>query len=147
MIQVSKDKLREVLDALADTDATVRSHFDLNVAIDTLRSMLGQKPSEPTIKESSIVQSIACDYDMSIHTNPDAQSWAKFFIKTQIHTGFTIDEELMTGWFANAMMAMHDHLLLKGQPINGDHAAFLMEQKPSYPDTLDEMSTLRKETP
>lgn len=49
-------------------------------------------------------------YDMSIHSNPDAQAWAKFFIKTQAETGFTIDEGLMISWFANAMMAMHDYL-------------------------------------
>jgi len=35
------------------------------------------------------------DYDMTIHHNPDAQAWAKFFIDAR---------------FSNAMMAMHDHL-------------------------------------
>jgi hypothetical protein len=35
----------------------------------------------------------------------------------------------MLGWFANAMMAMHDHLVLKGNPINGDHAEFMMNGK------------------
>lgn len=49
-------------------------------------------------------------YDMSLHSNPDAQAWAKFFIKTQAETGFEIDEALMLSWFANAMMAMHDYL-------------------------------------
>jgi hypothetical protein len=57
-------------------------------------------------------------YDLSIHTNPDAQAWAKFWIETlpNMKDGWekaVWDEELMTGWFANAMMAMHDHL--KGQ--------------------------------
>jgi hypothetical protein len=33
----------------------------------------------------------------------------------------------MLGWFANAMMAMHDHIMLKGQPINGDHAQYLVD--------------------
>lgn len=47
------------------------------------------------------------DYDMSIHANPDARAWAKFFM--ECHKG-PLDEELMTTWFANAMMAMHDHL-------------------------------------
>jgi hypothetical protein len=53
------------------------------------------------------------DYDMSIHTNPDAHAWAKFFIesytKSSDKMGF-LDEANMTGWFANAMMAMHDHM-------------------------------------
>ena len=53
------------------------------------------------------------DYDKSIHSNPDAQAWAKFFISTVEEQSWRIediDESLMTGWFANAMMAMHDHV-------------------------------------
>jgi hypothetical protein len=48
------------------------------------------------------------DYDMSIHTNPDARAWAAFFMKCNPHS--TVDEEMMVSWFANAMMAMHDHM-------------------------------------
>jgi hypothetical protein len=44
-------------------------------------------------------------YDMSIHSNPDAMAWAKFHQET--HPECDLDE--MLGWFANAMMAMHDH--------------------------------------
>lgn len=57
------------------------------------------------------------DYDHSIHSNPDAAAWAKFFCETWKETHPLEpyqpppDEEWMTGWFANAMMAMHDHLL------------------------------------
>jgi hypothetical protein len=53
------------------------------------------------------------DYDKSIHSNPDAQAWAKFFMATVKEKEWRIediDEGLMTGWFANAMMAMHDHV-------------------------------------
>ena len=53
------------------------------------------------------------DYDMKIHSNPDAQAWAKFFIQTKEEKNLRIediDESLMLAWFANAMMAMHDHL-------------------------------------
>lgn len=53
------------------------------------------------------------DYDKSIHSNPDAQAWARFFIDTIAEQSWRIediDEGLMTGWFANAMMAMHDHV-------------------------------------
>jgi hypothetical protein len=73
------------------------------------------------------------NYDMSIHTNPDAQAWAKLFCeryKVWSEDRVEVDTEgLMIGWFANAMMAMHDHLMLKGAPINGDHAAYLLGQE------------------
>ncbi len=66
------------------------------------------------------------DYDMTIHQNPDAQAWAKFFINT--HPDTTHDEATMIGWFANAMMAMHDHLT--GQAVlNGDHAQYLIDNQ------------------
>lgn len=53
------------------------------------------------------------DYDMSIYSNPDAVVWAKFFMETKEQNNWSlddIDESLMITWFANAMMAMHDHL-------------------------------------
>ena len=53
------------------------------------------------------------DYDRSIHNNPDAQAWARFFMATAKEQEWCIDdidENLMLGWFANAMMAMHDHV-------------------------------------
>lgn len=53
------------------------------------------------------------DYDMKIHSNPDAQAWAKFFIQTKEKASWQIediDESLMLGWFSNAMMAMYDYL-------------------------------------
>jgi hypothetical protein len=62
------------------------------------------------------------DYDMSIHTNPDARAWAKFYKETFPDA----DEELMIGWFANAMMAMYDWVNKTG-PLNGDHAEFLIK--------------------
>ena len=67
-------------------------------------------------------------YDMSIHTNPDAYAWAQFYCKTiKENPATVVDEALMTAWFANAMMAMHDHLVLNGNPLNGDHAEYLMK--------------------
>lgn len=48
------------------------------------------------------------DYDRAIHRNPDAKAWADFFIAT--FPGQADKHDLMLGWFANAMMAMHDHL-------------------------------------
>lgn len=53
------------------------------------------------------------DYDMSIHTNPDARAWAKFYAECKSKSPDPAkfdDEENMIGWFANAMMAMHDHM-------------------------------------
>jgi len=64
------------------------------------------------------------EYDMSIHTNPDAQAWVKFFRECKPDCNVPDDE--MLGWFANAMMAMHDHLR-GGKPLNGDHAQFLID--------------------
>jgi hypothetical protein len=55
------------------------------------------------------------EYDMSIHTNPDAMAWAKFYEQTRSNfekenPGERFDtEDNMLGWFANAMMAMYDH--------------------------------------
>lgn len=72
------------------------------------------------------------NYDLNIHTNPDAREWSKFFIQTIQEQNLKIqdiDEEFMLGWFANAMMAMHDHLILKGMPLNGDHAQFLLDNE------------------
>lgn len=72
------------------------------------------------------------DYDLSIHSNPDAQAWAQFFMKTmKENPDHVIDEELMIGWFANAMMAMHDFIKKPG-PINGDHAQHLLDTKPKW---------------
>ena len=64
------------------------------------------------------------DYDLSIHTNPDAQAWAKFFCEQ--HPGI-LDEGIMVAWFANAMMAMHDHLTGNGPVILPDGSAFVVD--------------------
>jgi hypothetical protein len=54
------------------------------------------------------------DYDMSIHHNPNAAVWAEFFMETlKENPDLEIDEGLMISWFANAMMAMHDHIYSK----------------------------------
>lgn len=53
------------------------------------------------------------EYDISIHTNPDARAWAKFFVETYQKAedkATFIAEDNMIGWFANAMMAMHDYM-------------------------------------
>lgn len=62
----------------------------------------------------------------------DARKWADAFMQLKAkHEGDGdqwIDESLMIGWFANAMMAMHDHL--HDNPIlNGDHAQYLLDKE------------------
>lgn len=55
----------------------------------------------------------AAAWAKNIHSNPDAAAWAKFFVDTIALRRLRledIDESLMIGWFANAMMAMHDHV-------------------------------------
>jgi len=51
------------------------------------------------------------DYDREIHSNPDAQAWADFFVAT--FPKLESKRDLMLAWFANAMMAMHDHIKSK----------------------------------
>ena len=53
-------------------------------------------------------QASGADYDHAIHCNPDANAWADLFVST--FPALTDKHELMLGWFANAMMAMHDFL-------------------------------------
>lgn len=67
------------------------------------------------------------NYDMNIHANPDAGAWTKFF--RELNPNCNVDDDIMLGWFANAMMAMHDHLIYKGSPINGDHAEYMLRKQ------------------
>lgn len=79
------------------------------------------------------------DYDMSIHTNPDARAWAEFFVKTRNEsadpTSFGSDVDHMQSWFANAMMAMHDHLTGQKIAVLDDGSAFFVADVPSSKDT------------
>lgn len=40
----------------------------------------------------------------------DASRWAEFFCHIAASHGYIMDKGWMTTWFANAMMAMHDHM-------------------------------------
>jgi hypothetical protein len=60
------------------------------------------------------------EYDRSIHSNPDAAAWARFFCQTFAPGTPVPDEATMLGWFANAMMAMHDFDVAKGRAENPD---------------------------
>lgn len=77
------------------------------------------------------------DYDMSIHTNPDAAAWAKFytesrdaFYRTKPEGQFD-SEDNMLGWFANAMMAMHDHIKGVSVAVLDDGSAFFVADVPA----------------
>ncbi len=61
------------------------------------------------------------DYDRSIHHNPDAKAWADLFI--DVFPGLKDKHDLMLGWFANAMMAMHDHIHSQPNPLSAQLAA------------------------
>jgi hypothetical protein len=67
------------------------------------------------------------DYDMSIHTNADAMAWAKLFCEKNPDCG--LDEGVMVGWFANAMMAMHDHLTGQAPVVLPDGSAFFVGER------------------
>jgi hypothetical protein len=75
------------------------------------------------------------DYDMSIHTNPDARAWAKFYTETRLKSAdpskFDGEENMVT-WFANAMMAMHDSMCPDLAPIvyPDGSASFVAEVAP-----------------
>ncbi len=77
------------------------------------------------------------DYDMSIHTNPDALAWAKFYTESRDkylreHPDGQFDsEDNMHGWFANAMMAMHDHIKGTAPVVLPDGSAFFVADVPS----------------
>lgn len=53
----------------------------------------------------------------NLHSDPDARRWAREFVETAIGMlnrggnphAMLRDEDWLHGWFANAMMAMHDH--------------------------------------
>jgi len=66
------------------------------------------------------------NYDRTIHSNPDALAWTKFF--RELNPQCNVSDDMMLAWFANAMMAMHDHLINSGAPLNGDHAQYLIDK-------------------
>jgi hypothetical protein len=81
--------------------------------IEALRQAIDMSEKNVRVSDKHRHDPVPNDYDRSIHNNPDAQAWARFFINTVADQSWRIediDEGLMTGWFANAMMAMHDHV-------------------------------------
>ena len=64
-------------------------------------------------KENEMENEKKTEETLNLHSNPDAQVWAKYFMETKEKNNWSIkdiDEELMIAWFANAMMAIGDHI-------------------------------------
>lgn len=61
-----------------------------------------------------MIEDESAPYDMSIHSNSSALAWTKFF--REHNPECNLDDDVMLGWFANAMMAMHDHIYQTTQP-------------------------------
>ena len=58
------------------------------------------------------------EYDRSIHSNPDATTWADLFLETFPNCG--ADRDTMVGWFANAIMAMYDWKDRQQKPLSDE---------------------------
>ena len=61
--------------------------------------------------------------DLLHEMGQDASKWAAAFC--QLHPNANVDEGLMIGWFANAIMHALD--TERGTIINGEHAEYLLE--------------------
>ena len=72
------------------------------------------RPMDPGLAEAFadilVAETATPGYDLSIHHNPDARAWAKLFASMYPEGSSTPGEDTMIGWFANAMMAMHDFI-------------------------------------
>lgn len=118
-----------------------RELFNRTYTFDTApvhASDISQERVDETAKSEH--EPVANDYDKSIHSNPDAQAWAKFFIGTMAEQSWRIediDEGLMTGWFANAMMAMHDHIKREWVGLTENEKQFFKAMGFSYVDIVE----------
>ena len=91
-------------------DSGDRRLLELIADINKIELLLAQP--EPVVTGLSNKQTP--HYDMSIHSNPSAMAWTKFF--RECWPECNLDDETMLGWFANAMMAMHDHIYQTSPP-------------------------------
>lgn len=57
------------------------------------------------------------DDAINLHDTSDAAVWADEFQRIVLDGGIEVDKGLMLGWFANAIMAGHDHALRKYSSI------------------------------
>ena len=64
--------------------------------------------------------------DWLAYLGTDARKWAQAFL-TMNFAPAGIDEDLMTAWFANAIMTGHD-AALGNPPLCGEHAQWLLDR-------------------
>jgi hypothetical protein len=124
---------------------------DANILADEITELLAQpEQTEPELNQKSFRGlELSGDsyppeyieespmYDMTIHDNPDALAWTRFFMET--HPSCNVDDQTMFGWFANAMMAMLDHTcrstaLPKREPLSDDAIRAIVNQLPTDVD-------------
>ena len=65
------------------------------------------------------------DPDLLKECGTDAAKWAKAFCQITEKNQCVIDEDLMIGWFANAIMNTHDQLTGRGPVVLPDGSAFV----------------------
>ena len=98
---------------------------------DALRALIQRATIEATERDW---QPSAADYDRAIHHNPDARAWADMFVQT--FPRLADKHGLMVGWFANAMMAMHDSMPAAATARERDVAHTQLAEAQSLADRL-----------
>lgn len=112
----------ELIERVANTIRHDKFSRDWCTALEVAQDVLAELAVELEDAKPHVLER---EWDYSLHTNPSAQAWAEAFSK--MYPTCNVRHDVMIGWFANAMMAMHDYLK-GGGPINGDHAQFLQDK-------------------
>lgn len=60
---------------------------------------------------------------VKLHNTMDARVWAKEFMRLHKKYGWEVDEEMMLGWFANAIMCGYDHYRWRAEERKRDEEA------------------------
>jgi hypothetical protein len=117
-LHAEAEALREALEGMLEYFPEGASDGEC-LAVDAARAALSAQQSDPWAPSDA-------DYDHAIHRNPDAKAWADFFVYT--FPGLADKRELMISWFANAMMAMHDHLKAQQPEFCCEHSYKVAKQ-------------------
>ena len=88
-----------------------------------------------------MIEDESAPYDMRIHSNSSALAWTKFF--REHNPECNLDDNVMLGWFANAMMAMHDHIYQSTQPEQTEQISELIAVNIKLREDLREGISLR----
>lgn len=112
----SENKMREaqealefILDMAASSAGNIGGEEQVEHCGNIIRAALHSVEAE---KESQWKAS-GYQYPVAMSHNPDAKAWADFFMAIFPNCG--ADPDIMLGWFANAMMAMHDHIVSEAE--------------------------------